>query len=425
MPTESAIGDDGMVQLLVVVNIFYPDRGGGAAVFSDMCYALAERGIDVTVQCAYPYYPEWKDKSNRNGWRIWRYEDKGVKVERHGLFIPGQPNSLWQRLLYEASFFFSLLRSLPRRRKGFDVIMVYCPLVGAVAYATLIKLVHKIPIWLNVQDLSAEAAEASEISKSRALNHIFQFVQRFLFNKADVWSTISPVMIARLECMRKQNQPLLYLPNWVNASLAERINTMMEKVGRSVSSPVNLLYAGNIGKKQDLLRFCEVLRQSDALFEFRIYGNGGEAKKIQHWIQQSGDARFQFGPFLGELEFAQALQHADLFVITEKQGSGGSFIPSKLIPGIMSASPILAVCDGASPLGQEIRNTQCGPWFSWSQLSELSDFISDLPNRPDEYVTWQKNAIARVAFYDRDNIISQYMTELHNIATGRCFYGAI
>lgn len=38
-----------MIRLLVVVNVFYPDRGGGAAVFSDMCYALAERGIDVTV----------------------------------------------------------------------------------------------------------------------------------------------------------------------------------------------------------------------------------------------------------------------------------------------------------------------------------------------------------------------------------------
>lgn len=162
-----------------------------------------------------------------------------------------------------------------------------------------------------------------------------------------------------------------------------------------------------------------MLGQSDAPFEFRIHGNGGEAEKVQQWIKQSSDARFQFGPFLDELGFARALHDADLFVITEKHGSGGSFIPSKLIPGIMCASPILAVCDGTSPLGQEMRKKRCGPWFSWSQLSELPDFILDLPNRPDEYVAWQRNAIARIAFYDRDNIISQFEAALRNIAMGQ------
>jgi hypothetical protein len=78
-------------RLLVLINNYPPDRAGGAAVIGDMCQGLAERGFGVTVRCAYPYYPEWKDKSGKNGWRIWRYRDGPVCVERYGLFIPTSP----------------------------------------------------------------------------------------------------------------------------------------------------------------------------------------------------------------------------------------------------------------------------------------------------------------------------------------------
>ena len=97
-------------RLLVILNVFHPDRGGGAAVFSDMCYDLAERGFDVTVRCAYPYYPEWKDKSGENGWKILRYRDRGIRVERYGIYLPSDPQSFAQRILYEGSFLLSVLR---------------------------------------------------------------------------------------------------------------------------------------------------------------------------------------------------------------------------------------------------------------------------------------------------------------------------
>ncbi|MEX0747834.1 MAG: hypothetical protein WD275_07530, partial [Rhodothermales bacterium] len=95
------------VRLLVVVNVFEPDLGGGV-LFSDLCYGLAERGFEVTVRCAYPYYPEWRDKSGGNGLRIRTSLKNGVRIERFGLYIPRHPNSLPERLLYESSFYCSL-----------------------------------------------------------------------------------------------------------------------------------------------------------------------------------------------------------------------------------------------------------------------------------------------------------------------------
>ena len=402
-------------RLLLVVNVFAPDRGGGAAVFSDLAYALAERGFDVTVRCAYPYYPEWRDKSGENGLRIRRTEDRGVHVERFGLFIPRDPNSLPQRLLYEGSFFLSLARALRRDRGRFDLTMVFCPLVGAVAYAALRKRLFGGPLWLNVQDLSADAAAASGITKGQAATNTLASVQNALFNEADVWSSISPEMLARLDQLRSKDQPLLYLPNWLNRSLADEIAALPEKALPKKGEPLELLYAGNIGTKQDLLAFCQALARSDAPFRFRIHGSGGRADDVRQWIEQSGDDRFAFGPFLDEAGFIRAIHHADLFVITEKTGSGGSFIPSKLIPAIATGTPILAVCDGDGPLGEEMRRARLGPHVEWADLDEVPTLLRTLAADPEAMRAWQQNAHDRAAFYQRERVVDEFERTIHRI----------
>ncbi|MBI1320854.1 MAG: glycosyltransferase [Candidatus Hydrogenedens sp.] len=404
-------------RLLIVVNVFNPDRGGGGAIFSDLAYGLAARGFDVTVRCAYPYYPEWTDKSGNNGCAIERYDDQGAHIERYGLFIPSKPNSLFQRLLYEASFLLSLLRSLPRGGR-FDMVMVYCPLVGAVAFAVANKLIWRKPLWLNVQDLSADAAAASGIAKGRAVIALLRGVQSWFFNRAEIWSSISPVMVDRLRAIRKRNQPIVYLPNWLNGSMADELARLEDKTGRAPGRPVRLLYAGNIGTKQDLLLFCQRLQQSDAPFTFRIHGNGGRADDIRDWVASVNDPRFTFGPFLDEAGFASALHETDFFVITEKAKSGGSFIPCKAISGLASHSAILAVCDDDSPLGQEMREAQPGPCFTWEQLNEVPAFLARVAEGTENFTGWQENARARAHFYARDAVIDRCAQAIRAVIAG-------
>ncbi len=405
-------------RILIIVNVFDPDRGGGGAIFSDLAYGLAERGYAVTVRCAYPYYPEWTDKSGDNGWRVQRYVKHGVQVERYGLYIPRRPNSLFERLLYEASFFVSLLRALPRGGPH-DAVMVYCPLVGAVGYAVLHRWWWRTPLWLNVQDLSADAAAASGIARGAGIVAALRTVQRVLFNRADVWSSISPVMVDRLHTLRRRGQPLLYLPNWLHRSLAEALAALPGKQARAASRPVRLLYAGNIGTKQDLLRFCERLRDSDADFHFRIHGNGGRADDVRAFVEQAHDPRFSFGPFLDEVAFAEALHETDFFVITERADSGGSFIPCKMISGLAAGTPILAVCDADSPLGREMAEAEPGPCFGWHELDQAVVCVAQAAEASGRLNAWQANAARRARFYHRDNVIARFDDALARLIAAR------
>ncbi|HEY0974498.1 MAG TPA: glycosyltransferase family 4 protein [Solimonas sp.] len=393
-------------RLLVIVNNFPPDRGGGAAVFGDLCYGLAAQGYDVTVRCAYPYYPEWRDKSGRNGWHIWRYDEHGVHVERYGLYIPKQAGSILPRLLHEASFLLSLLRSVPRSR-GFDAVMVICPALSSVVVAVLIRLLFRKPLWLNVQDLAVEAAAGSGLLKAGLLARTARGLQRWLFNRADLWSSISPVMCDALAAQRRRAQPLLLIPNWMDEDLGREIRRLHQERPRSgPRTPVRLLYGGNIGMKQNLLALLQHLQRSDADFQFTIHGDGAQAGAVRDWIASTADPRFRFGPLLDARGFAEALFDADYFVITESPNAGASFMPSKLVGGIAAGLPILTVSDANSPLGSEVRGHNLGPWFGWDHLHKLTEFVTNLANDPEYHRQAVARSGCRAGDFERNRLVA-------------------
>jgi hypothetical protein len=136
-------------------------------------------------------------------------------------------------------------------------------------------------------------------------------------------------------------------------------------------------------------------------------------------VAGAGDSRFSIGPVLDEAAFARALHQSDLFVITEKPDAGASFFPSKTVPGLASGTPILAVCGPDSPLGQEMKNQNVGPWFSWDRCSEIADLLGSMNGREHDYLVWQRNAIARTQFYAREHHLDFIEMTLHRLIAPR------
>ena len=404
------------MKILVISNLFYPDRGGGASVISDLCFRLVQRGHDVTVYGTYPYYPEWENKSGSNLWRKHQESIQGVDLHRYGLFIPKNPSNLIPRIFHELSFAVSLSRSLFLFRR-FDAVMVICPLAGAVAYASVRKLFYREPLWLNVQDIPADAAAASGISSFGFIDRIGEAVQSWLFNRADVWSSIAPAMTKRLETIQKRNQPIHYVPNFLNETMAAAIDQYESKVGRPARKPVRLLYAGNIGMKQGLLEFCRVLAESDLDCQFQIHGSGAEADRIRAWVAGCGDKRIQFGKFLDEDGFIRALFDTDFFVITEKPGVGASFFPSKLIPCLATGSPVLSVCDSNGPLGTEVQEHDLGICIEWPQIHTMMPRLQEILRDSGRLAEMQENAFQRARSFQRSTVVEKVERELLRLNT--------
>ena len=402
------------MKILVISNLFLPDHAGGASIYSDLCIELAERGHDVTVRCAYPYFPEWQDKSGRNGWRIERTMIGKVKVERHGLKIPRNPRSLVHRLVYEGSFLASLLRGLWRGGRP-DVIVAFSTMLSPVTFAGIVSRVRRAPLLVNVQDFSSAGATAAEMVSGRSAQ-LLVGAERAIFSQADVLVTISPEMVESVVEMTAGKVPVRYIPNWLNGTQADAVASLPAKPGRDGDGPLDLLYAGNIGNKQNLVEFCEHLRTTGLDVSLTIHGSGPGAEAVRQWWESQGrDERFDLAPFLEEEDFVRRLHACDLFLITERTGSGTAYMPSKLLPAIATGTPVLAICDAASSLGREMRRSQLGPTLTWDELDQLGAAVEQAKD-PERYGAWQRAALARSRDFDRTTIIDQFEQELQVLA---------
>ncbi len=353
------------MRILMVVSPFHPDRAGGASVFTDLASGLTERGHEVTVWCPHPYYPEWRDKSGWNAWHVAHDELGDVRIERHWLWIPSDPTSVVQRLLFEASFLLSIFRRGGWRR--FDVVVPFVPLIGGALAAGLRCKMARVPVLMNVQDLPAEAAEAGGIAKGK-VSSVLRFAQRITLSLADRIVTISPVMADRL-ALYGLKQPPVVVPNWLNATAAEAVNRVRPH-DRVDNGSVRLLYAGNLGQKQGLGELVRRLAQTGHAFTFEIFGEGSARTKLERLLETLGDDRFSLGPFMTEEEFVRVSAACDWFVIPERDNRGASFLPSKLVPVISTGTPIMAITSRQSPLGVEVSEHDLGLVLDWDDLAD-------------------------------------------------------
>jgi hypothetical protein len=298
------------------------------------------------------------------------------------------------------------MRSLFNGRR-YDMVMVFCPLLGSVAFAALRKLFYRELLWVNVQDLPAEAGRATGINRSRIVHALGSWVQKFLFRRGEVWSSISPDMVDQLETIKPAATTVHLCPNWLTGSLADQLRQRPGKVNAPPHTPLRLLYCGTIGKKQGLLELCRRLSRFDLDFRFQIQGAGSEAHTVRDWVAGSGDRRFQFGELLPEADFVSAVHQADWFVISETPGAGFSFLPSKLIPSISLGTPVLAIADSTGPLGREVSQATVGLNVPWSQLDQLPDRLRPYQQAPEQFFQLQRNCLRHAEAYDRDAAIDR------------------
>lgn len=338
--------------LLVGIN-YAPESTGIAPYTAGLAEGLHERGERVRVLTAYPHYPEWSFREERVPRRR-RQNLRGVVVDRFRHLLP-QGSGGVGRGLSEISF--GLAVSLARWGRT-DVVVLVSPAL----FSTLVTIVRarifgrrKVVVW--VQDLYSLGVKELAGQKRDRLAGLVAAVEGWVLRRADrvvvIHERFRDTIVEQLGVSR---DAVAVVRNW--SHLDEHVPMDRVQSRRALGwrhDEVIVLHAGNMGVKQGLENVVNAARLAEERcvpVKFVLLGDGNQ-KDLLVRSAEGIDTISILAP-LGDDEFRQALDAADVLLVNELAGVNGMAVPSKLTSYFSTGRPVVAATDPGSVTENEV-----------------------------------------------------------------------
>lgn len=348
------------MRILIYSANFAPEPTGIGRYSGDMAAWLAERGHEVRVIAAPPYYPRWQLEPGY-AWPPFRREKwRGVEVWRAPLWVPKSPRGV-TRILHLLSFAASsfpimLWQTLWRP----DLILTVAPSFVCVPAAFLTSRLAQARAWLHIQDFEIDVAFGLGIVRGSLLRRVVLRMERWALQRFDRVSTISGRMLARLLTKGVPRERTHYFPNWVDLSLIRRgarTGAYRTQLGIGPHAIV-VLYSGSMAAKQGLIIIPAVARllveRGDV--EFVICGDGLLRPELE--AAAAGLPNVHLLPLQPPERLSELFAMADIHLLPQSPGAADLVLPSKLSGMLASGRPVVATCRAGTEIGEIV--SQCG-----------------------------------------------------------------
>ena len=406
------------MKILIYGINYSPELVGIGKYSGEMGHWLVEKGYDVHVITAPPYYPEWRVGHEYSRWFYSRDRNSSETIWRCPLFVPSRPSALL-RIVHLSSFAFS---SLPILATQFlwrpNVVFLVAPtLFCAPAGLLLAKLVRAKSI-LHIQDFEIDALFSLDLvsggSKNSQFKRLGLWFESLILGSFDMVSTISKGMMQRSQDKGVPERSIRYFPNWSEVSRFQNLNEakkILNKFGISSEKKV-ILYSGNMGEKQGLesvILAAKKLQSKEDLI-FLLVGEGASRERIVKMAMDLKLVNLIFAPLQSYEDLPDLLASADVHLVIQKLGVADAVLPSKL-------SNILAV-GGNAVVTADITTT-----LGRLPLDYPSIFCLVEPESVDALVCGIEKALTMPLpnpialdyaqkFLDKEQVLSQFFSEL-------------
>ena len=296
---------------------------------------LHDQGNDVKAVSTPPYYPSWKISFGyRNCYS--RENVEGVDVLRCPLFVPSQPSTML-RLLHLISFVVSSsvsLLCLIRWRP--DVVVNVVPALFSSIPAWIYSRLTGAKFIIHIQDFESDALFSLSANQEKGIvKRVWRKVERFIFSRADIVTTISDAMMLNAISKGANSSKVFYFPNWSETSLFRHVDNVesFKKTLLGDRKEKIILYSGNIGRKQNLGLVVECARQSQNDkddFLYVLCGDGAGKSDLVKLKDSYSLNNLLFYPLQTESDFPRLLAMSDVHLVVQNPDVANAVLPSKL-----------------------------------------------------------------------------------------------
>ena len=376
-------------RLFFVNRYFHPDHSATSQMLSDLAFALARDGENVTVVASRQLY------EHADAQLPARDTIRGVTVHRAGTTRFGRTGLVGRALDY-LSFHLSAGVTLLRLSCRGDVVVTLTdpPLMsvttGIVARLRGLKSVN----WL--QDLYPEVALRSGVRLvDGRLGRFLQWARNRSLHSASLNVTIGEQMAHRLERESIPREQITTISNW--CSDEEIVPTARRSWLREewdLGDRFIVGYSGNLGTAHEadtLLEAAEILKDRSDIC-FLIIGGGRRLASLQSEVSVRGLKNFVFQPYQTRDQLPVTLTLPDVHWLSLKAEFEGLIVPSKFYGIAAAGRPMILIGSETGELARLIRTHNCGFAVAPSNGNRFAATIVDLADNPALRATMGQNA---------------------------------
>lgn len=376
------------MKILLYSMNFHPELTGVGRYSGEMAKWLSNRGHDVRVVCAPPYYPQWSVRKPYSSFQYKREYNDGVTVLRCPLWVPRSPHGL-SRVLHLASF---ALSSLPvmlwQALWRPDVVFTIAPAFACAPAGLLSAKLAGARSWIHIQDFEIDVAFNMGLLKGAAIRRMISNTESFILRRFDIASSISNKMTMKLREKGVAENKVTLFPNWVNMDHVSPIahDSSYRKELGIASEQFVALFSGSLVGKQGLAVIPEAARilESRNDIVFVICGDGVMKPAIEDACR--GLTNIRMLPLQPFERLSDLLGCADVHLLPQSPEAEDLVLPSKLSGMLASGKPVIATCRSGTEIAEIV--SQCGEVV------------------PPEDARSLANAVTKLAATDRQQILS-------------------
>ncbi len=385
------------MKILVVCQHYWPEPYPLTAV----CEALAARGHKVDVVTDVPNYPLGKIYP---GYRLFGNEPEernGVRIFR--CFTVPRGNNVIFRVLNYYSYSLSSAVFVRKLDDDYDVIFAnQSSPIMMVRAAAKYRRKHNKKMVLYCMDLWPASLAAGGLTSGPAYNYYLKVSQNY-YKQADRILVTSRMFTGYLkEVIGIDENVIDYLPQFADGAYS---SLPVRKMGETV----NLTFAGNVGKAQNLdlvLKAAEILQKQSAEKKviFNIIGDGSEKDRLQALAQEKGLENVVFHGRLSQEELLPHYQKADAMLLTLTSNPVIALtLPAKTQGYMAAGKPIIAAASGEIP--RVIAEAQCGYCVDPEDAEGMAEAIRKFVSNGDTYTMGEKARSYYNAHFEKEHVM--------------------
>jgi len=297
-------------------------------------------------------------------------------------------------------------------QRRWDAVLTICPPLQSGLIPVWLARRQRIPFIYHIQDFQLDAARELGILRWSPFFALFARLERFCLAQADVVTTISQAMAARLRDKGTLGEKVRVLPNWADLDSIQpgsRNNPLRQEMG--LNTEVIVLYAGNLGEKQGLETVLEAaaLTRRNPKICYVLAGEGAVKTRLMALAQQQGLGNLHFLPLQSNKRFPLLLAAADIHLVIQRRKASDLLMPSKLANILAAGRPFIATALPETELGRVTLASGAGALVAPEEPRDLARAILKLTADDNEREMMGKRARSYAeAELGRDNILAQW-----------------